>query len=177
MQQIDAAAIVVTIEKGIVFSGHVRTYAEKIAAEHAVKSVKGVRAVAEEIEVRIPSELDINDSLIASRCLADANRHLGFVLAFIAGSGSRRSGREPSAFQGARELRDTRRKARRNIRRSCSTSIVLRFFTSYRCEKQCIQLHTFFLPLDCCNLVIVRPHVFIQSAHSVMNTTRKCRIR
>ena len=53
---IDAAAIGVSIEDGVVvLSGHVRTYAEKIAAEHAVKSVKGVRAVAEELEVRAGS--------------------------------------------------------------------------------------------------------------------------
>jgi osmotically-inducible protein OsmY len=68
--QIDAAAIGVTIENGVVcLTGHVRTFAEKIAAERAVKRVKGVRAVAEEIEVRIPSEAEIADDIIASRCL------------------------------------------------------------------------------------------------------------
>jgi len=67
---IDAAAIGVSIEDGVVvLSGHVRTYAEKIAAEHAVKSVKGVRAVAEELEVRVSTDLAIDDGLIASRCL------------------------------------------------------------------------------------------------------------
>lgn len=67
---IDAAAIGVSIEDGVVvLSGHVRTYAEKIAAEHAVKSVKGVRAVAEELEVRVSTDMAIDDGLIASRCL------------------------------------------------------------------------------------------------------------
>ncbi|HEY0288741.1 MAG TPA: BON domain-containing protein [Pseudomonas sp.] len=67
---VDAAAIGVAIENGVVcLTGHVRTYAEKIAAEQAVKSVKGVKAVAEEIEVRVPSDLDLGDEVIASRCL------------------------------------------------------------------------------------------------------------
>ncbi|KPW17911.1 transport-associated protein [Pseudomonas cannabina pv. alisalensis] len=70
LPHIDAAAIGVTIENGVVvLSGHVKTFAEKIAAERAVKSVKGVRAVAEELDVRVPSELYIDDSVIASRCL------------------------------------------------------------------------------------------------------------
>lgn len=67
---IDAAAIGVAVENGVVcLTGHVRTYAEKIAAERAVKRVKGVRAVAEEIEVRIPGDADVVDDVIASRCL------------------------------------------------------------------------------------------------------------
>jgi osmotically-inducible protein OsmY len=70
LPNIDAAAIGVTIEEGVVaLTGHVRTYAEKMAAERAVKRIKGVRAVAEEIEVRVSSELALDDSAIASRCL------------------------------------------------------------------------------------------------------------
>lgn len=67
---IDAAAIGVAVENGVVcLTGHVRTYAEKIAAERVVKRVKGVHAVAEEIEVRIPGDADVADDVIASRCL------------------------------------------------------------------------------------------------------------
>ena len=67
---IDAAAIGVAVENGVVsLTGHVGTFAEKIAAERAVKSVKGVRAVAEEIEVHLPSDLDLDDATIAARCL------------------------------------------------------------------------------------------------------------
>jgi osmotically-inducible protein OsmY len=67
---IDAAAIGVTIENGVVvLRGHVRTYAEKIAAEHAVQGVKGVAAVAEELEVRVCGAHAIDDGVIASRCL------------------------------------------------------------------------------------------------------------
>ena len=52
LTHIDAAAISVTLENGVVvLTGHVRTYAEKNAAEQAVHSVKGVEAVAAELEV------------------------------------------------------------------------------------------------------------------------------
>lgn len=67
---IDAAAIGVAIENGVVsLTGHVRTYAQKFAAERAVKSVKGVKAVAEEIKVVSNQDLDISDEAIAARCL------------------------------------------------------------------------------------------------------------
>lgn len=70
LPHIDAAAIGVTLENGVVIlSGHVKTYAEKIAAERAVKRVKGVRAVAEELKVRVDNTQGIDDDLIASRCL------------------------------------------------------------------------------------------------------------
>lgn len=69
LPHINAAAIGVTIENGVVkLSGHVRTYAEKIAAERAVMSVKGVVAVAEELEVRVASTKAADDEVIASRC-------------------------------------------------------------------------------------------------------------
>jgi len=70
LPNIDAAAIGVAIENGVVsLTGHVRTYAQKFAAERAVKSVKGVKAVAEEIKVVSNEDLDISDEAIAVRCL------------------------------------------------------------------------------------------------------------
>ncbi|MFO1185612.1 MAG: BON domain-containing protein [Bauldia sp.] len=49
---LDAAAIGVAVRGSIVtLTGHVRTLAEKLAAEQAVKRVHGVRGIAEEIEV------------------------------------------------------------------------------------------------------------------------------
>lgn len=46
-------AIGVAVHKGIVaLSGNVPNYAEKLAAEHAVMRVRGVKGIAEEIEVR-----------------------------------------------------------------------------------------------------------------------------
>ena len=52
---INAANIGVAVENGVVTStGHVGNYAEKVAAERVVQRVKGVRGVAQEIEVRYP---------------------------------------------------------------------------------------------------------------------------
>jgi len=48
---IDAANIGVAVEKGVVtLTGNVANYAEKIAAERAVQRIKGVQAIAQEIE-------------------------------------------------------------------------------------------------------------------------------
>lgn len=50
---IDATHIAVSVDDGTVtLSGHVRRYTEKCAAEAVVKRIKGVRAIAQEIEVR-----------------------------------------------------------------------------------------------------------------------------
>jgi osmotically-inducible protein OsmY len=67
---IDAAHIGVTVDGGVVtLTGHVSSYAEKIAAEEAVRRVKGVRAIAEEIEVRYPGHKQTSDDEIAKRAL------------------------------------------------------------------------------------------------------------
>jgi osmotically-inducible protein OsmY len=67
---IDACAIGVAVENGVVrLTGHVGTYAEKFAAERAVKSVKGVKALAEEIEIRAGGKVELGDEVIASRCV------------------------------------------------------------------------------------------------------------
>lgn len=67
---IDAANIGVAVENGIVtLSGHVESYAEKAAAEAAVRRVKGVRAIAEEIQVRYPERKKHADDEIAARAL------------------------------------------------------------------------------------------------------------
>lgn len=50
---LDAADIGVAVEAGVVtLTGHVPTYAEKLKAEQIVIGVKGVRGLAQEIEVR-----------------------------------------------------------------------------------------------------------------------------
>jgi len=53
----------------VTLSGHVSSYAEKIAAQHAVQRVKGVQAIAQEIEVRYPGEKKTADDEIAKRAL------------------------------------------------------------------------------------------------------------
>jgi osmotically-inducible protein OsmY len=50
---INAAQIGVAVENGVVtLTGHVETYPERFIAENLVKQVRGVRAVAQEIEIR-----------------------------------------------------------------------------------------------------------------------------
>ncbi len=51
-------------------TGHVGSYAEKVEAERAAKRVKGVRAIAQEILVRLPEARKIEDDQIAARALA-----------------------------------------------------------------------------------------------------------
>lgn len=51
----------------ITLSGYVGSYAEKIAAEKAARRVRGVRGLAEEIEIRLPSEAKTTDPEIAKR--------------------------------------------------------------------------------------------------------------
>jgi osmotically-inducible protein OsmY len=67
---IGAQHIGVAVEDGVVtLTGHVGNYIERLAAEKAVKRVKGVRAIAEEIEVRFPSDKKTSDDQIARRAL------------------------------------------------------------------------------------------------------------
>ena len=68
---VDAANIGVAVDNGVVtLTGHVASYAEKIAAERAVERVKGVRAIAENIEVRYPGHKQTADDEIAERALS-----------------------------------------------------------------------------------------------------------
>jgi osmotically-inducible protein OsmY len=64
---ITAAHIGVTAENGTVtLTGHVDSYGQKHAAEMATGRVKGVKAIAEEIEVRLPYEIKRDDADIAA---------------------------------------------------------------------------------------------------------------
>jgi osmotically-inducible protein OsmY len=67
---VNAAHIGVTANRGVVaLTGFVTSYAEKTAAERAARRVKGVKAIAEEIEVRLPSDLKRADDEIAARAI------------------------------------------------------------------------------------------------------------
>lgn len=67
---INAAQIGVSVHDGVVtLSGHVQTYVEKHAAERAARRVKGVRAVAQEIEVHLPRDRKTADDEIAARAI------------------------------------------------------------------------------------------------------------
>ncbi len=68
---ITASHIGVTANDGVVtLSGHVNSFFQKHAAEDAARRVKGVRAVAEEIEVRLPFEGKRGDDDIATAAIS-----------------------------------------------------------------------------------------------------------
>ena len=61
------AHIGVTARDGVVtLTGNVRSFAERYAAEQAAQRVKGVKAVAADIEVRLPFEVKRRDEEIAA---------------------------------------------------------------------------------------------------------------
>lgn len=63
---VDAAAIGVTVDEGIVrLTGDVPSYTEKRAAEHAVKHVVGVTGVVDDLKVRLPGKSERTDAAIA----------------------------------------------------------------------------------------------------------------
>jgi osmotically-inducible protein OsmY len=67
---VDAAHIGVTASSGVVtLTGHVENYSQKQAAEKAAGRVKGVKAVAEEIEVKLPYDIKRGDEEIAAAAI------------------------------------------------------------------------------------------------------------
>jgi osmotically-inducible protein OsmY len=64
---VDSAHIGVTAKNGVItLMGHVANYGQKQAAESAARRVKGVAAVAEEIEVKLPFDTARGDEEIAA---------------------------------------------------------------------------------------------------------------
>jgi len=67
---LDAAHIGVSVRNGVVtLTGHVETFVEKAAAERAARRVRGVKAVAQEIEVRLKGDKQTADDEIAARAV------------------------------------------------------------------------------------------------------------
>jgi osmotically-inducible protein OsmY len=76
---VDAAHIGVGVHDGVVtLIGFVASYAEKLAAERAVRRVKGVRAIAQDIEIRLPSDKKTADDEIAKRAVDILKWRVGF---------------------------------------------------------------------------------------------------
>ena len=70
--RVNAASIGVAVERGAVtLTGHVSTYPEKLAAVKAVRRVKGVRAIADEIEVRFLGDRKAVPDHEIARCAID----------------------------------------------------------------------------------------------------------
>jgi osmotically-inducible protein OsmY len=66
----------VSVKGGLVtLSGHVPTYGEKFGAENAAKRVFGVKAVANELDVKLASDMRITDEGIARSCLDALRAH------------------------------------------------------------------------------------------------------
>ena len=67
---VNANDIGVSVKDGIVtLSGHVPSYGEKYAAEKAAKRVYGVKAVANELDVKLPGSSKRTDEDIAKACV------------------------------------------------------------------------------------------------------------
>ncbi len=67
---VNPAHIGITARDGVVtLSGHVTSFGEKHAAEVAAGRVRGVKAVAEEIEVRLPMTVRRDDEAIAAAAI------------------------------------------------------------------------------------------------------------
>ena len=65
---LDASNIAVGVHDAVVtLSGSVPSYADKLAAERAAKHVFGVRAIAQNLEIRLPSDKKTADDEIAKR--------------------------------------------------------------------------------------------------------------
>lgn len=76
---LDAAHIGVSVEDGIVtLSGHVRSYAEKVAAEAAVARVKGIRGIAEALAIVTPDGRRQDDAELVRQAISmiEWNTHI-----------------------------------------------------------------------------------------------------
>lgn len=71
---VNAAHIGVSARDGVVtLAGRVESFAEKLAAEHAARRVKGVKAVAQELIVHLPADRKTADDEIAARAVSLLN--------------------------------------------------------------------------------------------------------
>jgi osmotically-inducible protein OsmY len=68
--RVNATHIGVTVKEGVVtLSGHVPSFAEKYAAEKAAKRVYGVKAIADELDVKLAGSAIRTDEDVAKACL------------------------------------------------------------------------------------------------------------
>ncbi len=76
---IDATDIGVAVKDGVVtLTGFVRSYSQKYQAEREVRKVKGVRGVANDIEVKLPSANERPDPEIVRDAVAALKRELPY---------------------------------------------------------------------------------------------------
>ena len=111
---VNAKNVGVAVSSGVVtLTGHVRTHAEKSAAERAVRRVEGVRAIVEEMEVVSSDHVPPTDDELAQRALNAvsplATLARGFAIVTRAGGELLRDARavDPGAQIEARLARGT----------------------------------------------------------------------
>jgi len=74
---IDSADLGVAVKEGVVtLSGHVPSYAQKRTAERAVLRLSGVKGIANEIEVRLPSDHKRSDADLAQTAIDALERNV-----------------------------------------------------------------------------------------------------
>lgn len=82
--RVDAREIGVAVKEGIVtLSGHVDSYAQRWAAQDAAQSIEGVRALANEIAVRLPSTSERSDTEIAESAMTALRLNISVPVADI----------------------------------------------------------------------------------------------
>ena len=100
---LDAAAIGVAVTNGAVtLTGHVRNYAEKRSAEKAALRVDGVVAVANELEVRLPTTMKRDDTDLANAIVTALKWNVSVptsVTALVEGGWVRLDGEVDWAYQ------------------------------------------------------------------------------
>jgi BON domain len=67
---VDAAHLVAVMDGIVTLAGHVASYAQKYAAERAAKRVLGVRAVADELDVKLTGSSRRTDEEIAAAAVS-----------------------------------------------------------------------------------------------------------
>jgi osmotically-inducible protein OsmY len=68
--RVNESEIGVAVKDGVVtLSGYVPNYAQRTAAEHDAERVSGVRALAEELKVKLPGTVEFTDTDIARRAV------------------------------------------------------------------------------------------------------------
>lgn len=74
---LNEAEIGVIVKEGVVtLTGTVETWAEKLVAEQATQRVSGVKAVANELQIKLPSRLERTDADIASAAVNALREHV-----------------------------------------------------------------------------------------------------
>jgi len=112
--RINATHIGVKANYGVVtLTGHVESFAEKCAAEEAARRVNGVKALAEELEMRLPYDRKRGDDQIAAAAIeslaSDVSVHDGMIIVNVDNGWITLTGQVDWHFQREAAEQDVRR--------------------------------------------------------------------